>query len=380
MNTVPEWKATVRVPGRVNLIGEHIDYHNLAVLPMAIDRQVEIRYRPRTDRRVRAVSSGRQEISFALNEPIVVGEAGDWGNYVKAAARATQWKWRLAHGADLAVRSTLPAAAGLSSSSALLAGCTLALLGANDIQATFEELMEVLPEGEHFVGTRGGGMDHAAVLGSRTGCALKVEFAPTRATHVPLPPGWSFLVANSLIHAEKSGPAREAYNSRRRAGTRGLAELGFETFADALARYSGAELRERAAGLEEDQRLCFLHVAEEARRVDDAVAAIGRVDEAAFGQLLLDSHASLRDQLRVSCDELNRLVEAAMASGALGARLTGAGFGGCAVVFCRATERERVREGLEERFYGRPAANSILDAEPAAGALELLESESEPLP
>jgi len=374
MVTVPEWTATVRVPGRVNLIGEHIDYHNLAVLPMALDRQLEIRYRPRTDKRVRALSSGRQEISFALNEPIVVGEPGDWGNYVKAAARATQWKWRLACGVDLAVRSSLPAAAGLSSSSALLAGCTLALLSANGLEATFEELMEVLPEGEHFVGTRGGGMDHAAVLGARSGCALKVEFDPPRATPVRLPADWSFLVANSLIHAEKSGPAREAYNSRRRAGTRALAELGFESYAQAIAGHSVEELRQRAAGLETDQRLCFLHVAEEARRVADAIAAIGRADEATFGRLLVESHVSLRDQLRVSCDELNRLVEAAMESGALGARLTGAGFGGCAVVFCRRDQRDAVREGIEQRFYGRGAANSIIDADPAAGALEMLQA------
>jgi galactokinase len=107
--------------------------------------------------------------------------------------------------------------------------------------------------------------------------------------------------------------------------------------------------------------------------VHNAVEALERGDAQRFGSLLLDSHASLRDKLRVSSPALDRLVEAAMASGALGARLTGAGFGGCVVVFCAAAERDRVRGGIIERYYrDQPAfdaANHLIDAEPSAGAL-----------
>src|SRR5205807_8783885 len=128
-------------------------------------------------------------------------------------------------GIDAAVASDLPAAAGLSSSSALLTGLTLALLRANCVHTTFGELMEVLPEAEYFVGTRGGGMDHAAVLASKAGGALLVRFAPVSAINVPIPGGWSFLIAHSLTTAEKSGAVRGAYNARRSAGQRALEML-----------------------------------------------------------------------------------------------------------------------------------------------------------
>lgn len=361
----------IRVPGRVNLIGEHIDYHNLAVLPMALSRRVEIRWRARHDVTVRATSPSYHPREFTLAPDLEAWPAGDWGNYVKAAANAAQWKWKLTRGADLDISSNLPPAAGLSSSSALLTACTLALLQANGIGASFDELMEVLPEGEYFVGTRGGGMDHAAVLAARTGCALLVEFAPARARAVPVPEGWSFLVAHSLTHAEKSGGVREEYNERRWAGTRGRDALGYATFRDALDAEPIDSLTARAASLPTRDRECFLHVATEAARVREAVAALEAADHARFGQLLNESHYSLRDQLRISTPALDRLTEAARESGALGARLTGAGFGGCAVIFCLTPQLDAVRAGITERFYNGDAADHILEAVPSPGALEL---------
>jgi galactokinase len=113
-------------------------------------------------------------------------------------------------GVDAAIVSDLPPAAGLSSSSALLVAFTLSLLRANAAAPTFEELMEVLPEGEHFVGTRGGGMDHAASLASQAGCASLIEFDPLAVRPHAVPPDWAFLVAHSLTVAEKSGAPRAA--------------------------------------------------------------------------------------------------------------------------------------------------------------------------
>lgn len=361
----------IRVPGRVNLIGEHIDYHNLAVLPMALSRRVEVRWRARHDALVCAASAAYPAREFTLAPDLEPWPSGDWGNYVKAAANAALWKWRLARGADLQISADLPPAAGLSSSSALLTACTLALLEANGIRASFDELMEVLPEGEYFVGTRGGGMDHAAVLAARTGCALLVEFAPARAQAVRIPEGWSFLVAHSLGHAEKSGAVREEYNERRWAGTRGLHALGYQTFRDALEAESIDSLSRRAAPLPVRDRECFLHVATEAVRVRQAVDAMQAEDHLSFGRLLNESHYSLRDQLRISTPALDRLTAAARESGALGARLTGAGFGGCAVIFCLAPQLDEVRAGLAVRFYDGDAADHILEAVPSPGALEL---------
>ncbi len=367
--------AVVSVPGRVNLIGEHVDYHNLPVLPMAIERSIRVAYRVRKDRQIHAASTVYGDRAFEWKSQMDASAAGDWVNYVKAAAQAVEGKWRLPFGIDAAVAADLPPAAGLSSSSALLVAFTLALLRANGVQASFEELMEVLPEGEYFVGTRGGGMDHAAVLGGRPGCALLIHFSPVSVMPVPIPQDWAFLVAHSLSTAEKSGALKAEYNSRRTAGAQALARLGFSSFQQALDHQGIEELRRLAASkLDDDmERRCFLHVATEAARVSEAVAALQRADAADFGRILNAGHASLRDQLRVSCPALDALTEAALASGALGARLTGAGFGGCAVVFCHAAERERVAAGLIQRFYAKrsgfdPAVH-LIAAKPSGGAL-----------
>ncbi len=366
----------ISVPGRVNLIGEHIDYHDLPVLPMAIQRRIVIAFRRGPGARIRAFSREYGQREFDWTPRLEAGPPGDWSNYLKAAAQAVASRWGVACGIDAAVVSDLPAAAGLSSSTALLTGFALALLKANGIRAGFEELMDILPEGEQFVGTRGGGMDHAAVLAGQAGAALLVRFAPASASPVPVPRGWAFLIAHSLTSAEKSGAVRAEYNARRTAGTHGLKVLGFASYREAIQRHSFAELTELATRrLEGDEQRCFLHVAGEAFRVQRAAAALEAGDAGAFGQALNESHDSLRDLLRVSCPALDQIVEAARASGALGARLTGAGFGGCAVVFCKAPDRDRVAAGMIERFYSRKQgfdpASHLIAAEPSAGALHV---------
>src|ERR1017187_2684922 len=361
----------VEAPGRVTLVGEHIDYHNLAVLPMALDRRIRVAFRPRRDARIRAVSAGYGAREFEWTAQLAPVARGDWENYLRAAAQAVAGRWGSGKGVDAVVESRLPAAAGLSSSSTLIVAFTLALLKANGLEARFAELMEILPDGEQFVGTRGGGMDHAASLASREGCASLVEFAPLSVRHISLPDGWSFLVAHSLQTAEKSGSAREEYNLRRAGGTTALARLGFASYREALLVAVEAANR-LEPGPERD---AFLHVTSEALRVRAAVAAMERDDAVAFGRLLLESHASLRDQLRVSCPILNELVGVAMESGALGARLTGAGFGGCVVVLCRSAVRAAVRRGLVDRFYaGRIGFDErvhLMDVRPSPGALHL---------
>jgi galactokinase len=360
------WR-TVWAPGRVNLIGEHIDYHGLPVLQIALDRRVCVEYRPRADRRIHAQSAGYETREFEWTADLAPVAAGDWENYLRAAARTAAARWRVTHGIDAVVTSDLPAAAGLSSSSALLVAFTLALLETNGVRPSFEELMGVLPDGEQFVGTRGGAMDHAAALASRAGCASLIEFAPLAVRHIPVPEDWSFLVAHSLHTAEKSGAAREEYNLRRAAGTTALERLGLKTYREAVP-----EMAERLEpGRERD---AFLHVATEARRVRAAVEAMEQRDAAGFGRLLLKSHASLRDRLRVSCNALDQLVDEAMSAGALGARVTGAGFGGCAVVFCRKRDVESVRERLLLDVYlGRPEfdeSQHLFEAHAGPGALQ----------
>ena len=359
----------ISVPGRVNLIGEHIDYHDLPVLPMAIQRRVSITFQNRNDRLIHATSPGYRERQFSLADPALFAP-GDWGNYLKAAVQMIGRRWTLAHGIDAAVTSDLPVAAGLSSSSALLTGFALALLRANGIQPPISELMELLPEGEQFVGTRGGGMDHAAVLASQAGCALLVQFAPFKFEPIPIPQGWAFLVAHSLTVAEKSGGVKAEYNARRTAGLNALQALGFPSFRAALEAGCPEKL---ASDLTGDGRAAFLHVTSEAQRVDLAVEALRNNNIERFGELLSASHASLRDRLRVSNTALDELVECAVQAGALAARLTGAGFGGCAIILCRSSELDCIRERLTETFYrqrpGFDPANHLLTTEPSPGAV-----------
>ncbi len=366
--------SLVAVPGRVNLIGEHIDYHNLPVLPMAMERQVRIAFRPREDATIRAVSEHFGEREFQWDVTLQPSEAGDWVNYIKAAAQAVSVKWNAGLGIDAAVVSDLPAAAGLSSSSALLAAFTLALLEANGIHPNFEQLMEVLPEGEYFVGTRGGGMDHAAVLRAEPGAALLVGFDPLQATPIAIPEAWGFLVAHSLVTAEKSGAARLEYNARRAAGTRALSQLGMNSYSDAIERHSFEELKLLAAEHLDDEELrCFLHVVGEALRVEAAVESLRDADAEEFGELINASHESLRYLLRVSCPAVDELAEAARQAGAFGARLTGAGFGGCVVIAAYKADLEGIAEELVRGYYSRRKGfhreQHLIWAEPAAGAL-----------
>jgi galactokinase len=351
VNAMTREGFVVEAPGRVNLIGEHIDYHGLPVLPIALQRRVRVNFQPRADRRIHAVSPpyGAREFEWAADlAPI---EHGDWENYLRAAARvARTFLPDDRVGIDAEITSDLPAAAGLSSSSALIVAMTLALLRANGRRPAFEELMDVLPDGEQFVGTRGGGMDHAASLASRAGCASLIGFNPVTIRHIPIPAGWGFLVANSMVRAEKSGAAREEYNARRNATMTAREKIA-----------TGEPLTDL-------EREAYRHVTTEAQRVAGAVVAMERDDAAAFGKLLLESHESLRDRLRVSCPALDRLVEASIQSGASGARLTGAGFGGCAVVFAKRADLDKVREALIEKFYGGDDAH-VFEAVAGDGAL-----------
>ena len=365
----------ISAPGRVNLIGEHIDYHGLPVLPMAMRQAVRIAFQARGDCGIRVSSlDGFGSREFEWTAGLGCAPSGDWENYVRAAAQAVGGKWGVGRGMDAVVTSDVPPAAGLSSSSALLVAVALCLLRVNHREATFEELMEILPDGEQFVGTRGGGMDHAAILASRPGCASLIAFDPPSVRPIPIPREWAFLVMHSLESAEKSGGLREQYNARRRAGTTALQHLGLASYRRAIDDYAAEQLAAMAERLEAGaERDSFLHVTGESQRVTAAVGAMERADSVRFGEMLNQSHASLRDKLKVSSPALDQVVEAAMRSGALGARLTGAGFGGCAVAFCLKGDLEGLRAGVRESYYAGRAdfheERHLISVEAGAGAL-----------
>jgi galactokinase len=367
----------------VNLIGDHIDYAGLSVLPMAIQRQVHAAARPRADRTVRVanVDPGFGPRAFEISPDVLPGPRGDWGNYVQAAIVHLERHYGKLRGFDALIDSTLPVAAGLSSSSAMVILGALSALAASGIQLPPLELAHELAEAERYVGTRGGGMDQAICLGARAGCASRVDFDPLALTPVAVPPRWRFVIASSLVRAEKAGAARTAYNTRRRdveqavrAVARELRDAEAVTPRQLLRAYPTEDLIEMATRvLPEVPQRRLRHVLTEAARVHRAVAALESEDASLFGDLMYRSHESLRDDFDVSCPELDRLVELAAAGGADGARLTGAGFGGSAVILCDVDRTQDVLRALVDQFYDGRCRGDALDdalfvAEPSAGA------------
>ena len=371
-----------RAPGRVNLIGEHTDYNGLPVFPMALQRNVAYLVRPRSDARVQLVNReeryGARE--FAISAAIEPFAQGDWGNYVKAAAQMLASRFPIRRGFDAAVDGNVPLAAGLSSSSATLVGALLALMHVNELEIPLAELQDLAAQAERYVGVAGGGMDQAISLGGRAGHALVIDFAPVRMQPTPMPSDWRFVVSNTLVMAEKSGAAREAYNARTRECREALAGFLAHPGAAGLPRSYYAlvhevplerllEIAARALdGLHEKR---FRHVVSEGARVERARRAMARGAAAEFGELMNASHASLREDYEVSSSELDELVAIAREAGALGARLTGAGFGGCSVALCLEPDAPRVVEALRRRYYAqRPAfaGEAVFVAEASDGA------------
>ncbi len=374
----------VRAPGRVNLIGEHIDYNGLSVLPMAIQRWVTLLFRPRDGAIVRVANTDKEypTRAFALSEAIEPYPEGDWGNYLKAAGQGLVQRFGNLSGYDAVMTSSIPAAAGLSSSSALTVASALPLAQVNQLQVDRVELAELLAHAERYVGIQSGGMDQAVCLGGTRGAALRVDFAPLQLTTIPVPDSITFVVASSMLPAEKSGAAGEIYNRRtrecREALQAVLRHLGaarrVDSYRGLLDRVDTAELLDAGeAALEGDLRRRFRHVVSEARRVHLAEAALAAGELAELGWLLNESHASLRDDYQVSCAELDELTELAGAGGAAGARLTGAGLGGCIVAVCAADRASQVVERLSEDFYRSRNSGSDLNehlfiAEASGGA------------
>jgi N-acetylgalactosamine kinase len=393
----------VRAPGRVNLLGEHTDYNGLPVLPLAIDRSVMMAVAPREDRTIRLFNASAQFTprTYELSETIPPYADGDWGNYSKAAAQglAPHCGTQLQRGADLLVDGNIPSGAGLSSSSALVVANALALLAANEIDIPYETLAELLPLAERYVGTLSGGMDQATSLLAQAGHALRIDFFPLRVRTVPLPAGYSIIVCHSLVQAEKSGAAKHAYNLRviecrlacqvleRLLGTgvpRRLNTLGdlavlfphrplldFLPYLTAQLPQSLSEiaaligtnperLREECGAV--GDRFALLrrtrHVLSEAQRVEQGELALRDGDGLAFGQLMDASHRSCRDDYEISCPELEELVRIAKEAGAVGARLTGAGFGGCTVNLVAETEVPGFLTRIDRAFYRSRLAHS----------------------
>ena len=377
-----------RAPGRVNLIGEHTDYNGLPVLPMALQREVRVVLTPREDGLVRLANTEAEfaEGEFELGVAIEPGPTGHWGNYVKAPAQELARRFAIFKGFDGVLSSDVPVASGLSSSSALVNAVGLALAEINQVGLDALALADLMADAERYTGTRGGGMDQAISMAARAGHAARIDFNPLRLRHVPVPEDWRFVVADTGVRAEKSGPAQATYNRRR-----AECEAALEAVSAALVRTR--RLRRPAEGfqallrtvhddevLETAERVLdatlvkrFRHVVTENARVLKAQDLLSQADHSGFGTLMDASHGSLRTDYNVSSAELDELVALAKEGGASGARLTGAGFGGCIVALASMATVDEVLETLVAEYYEPRKMADRLDqrlflAEPSDGA------------
>jgi galactokinase len=314
-----------RAPGRVNLIGEHTDYNDGFVLPMAIDPAVWIALRPRTDRRVSVCSLYFDDLrEFGVDD---LAEAGDeWIEYVRGMAWALREQGYTLEGWEGVMVSDVPVGAGLSSSAALELAAARAFTAVSELPWKPREMALLAQRAENqWVGVNCGIMDQMISAAGEAGHALLIDCRSLETRAVPLPPGTSVVILDT---ATRRGLVDSAYNERRSRCEAAAAFLGV----DALRDVELESFESRAGAMDPLTRRRARHVITENERTLEAAAALERGDAAAMGRLMNASHRSLRDDFEVSRRELDAIVELAQAQeGCFGARMTGAGFGGCAV-------------------------------------------------
>lgn len=391
-----------RAPGRVNIIGEHTDYNHCPVLPCAVDRDIIAVFTPRTDGKIIVADFidkyGNREFQIAGEIPPF--PSGNWGNYIKAAVQGLHNEGVLnldnsdTKGFSMMMHSTIPEAAGMSSSSAMVVLSAIVTLHINNKEVTPLDLAEMMARAERYTGTQGGGMDQAAILLGHKGSALKIDFAPLKCETTPFPEEYQILVAHSTIMAPKTKEVMDKYNRRsiecrlaagvisnfeQKNGKKGITYLGELTpdypFSKALKKegYTLVQLQ-KILGMKEselNEKYCqrkdgtifpepeggFLlykrafHVISEWKRVEESAQMLREGNIKALGKLMYASHDSCRDNHEISCSELDLLVNCGKKLNNPGCRLTGAGFGGCTVHISHEDELDCYIEGLKNCFY-----------------------------
>ena len=336
-------------PGRVNLIGEHTDYNDGFVLPIAIDSRTYVAAAPREDRRFRAYSAEMGEaIEFDLDGP-GAPRRGVWGDYVEGTARSLDKRIMPVSGADLWIESTIPPGAGLSSSAALEVAVGYALLRLKEpTEPDRRKLALAAQAAEHeYVGTLCGIMDQFIVALAQRDHALLIDCRSLEARPVALRLGsLRIVICDTTVRHQL---AASEYNQRRAECLKGVTALSRLDPSIRSLRDVSEELLSRGAELlqRETYRRC-LHVVRETARTLEAASALEAGDFSAVGALMTASHASLRDDYEVSCRELDVVVETALAvPGVYGARMTGGGFGGSAIALVEESAIPLLEERVE---------------------------------
>ncbi|MFI6940278.1 galactokinase [Streptomyces sp. NPDC050418] len=337
------WEA----PGRVNLIGEHTDYNDGFVMPFALPHTAVAAFGRRTDTAVRAHSADLPGEAVVVSDPAPGASAG-WADYVAGVVWALRDAGHAVGGVDVHLSSTVPTGAGLSSSAALEVVVALALNDLFSLGLERQQLARLCQRAENvYVGAPTGIMDQTASACCTAGHALFLDTRDLSRRQVPFDLaslGLRLLVVDTQVeHAHSEGE----YGKRRAGCEAGAAELGVTALRDVPV----AELPAALDRLSSDEvRALVRHVVTENDRVERVIALLDAGDVRAIGPLLVEGHASLRDDFRVSCRELDLVVETAVAAGALGARMTGGGFGGSAIVLVEDTLADQVTKAVTEAF------------------------------
>ncbi|MES9809858.1 galactokinase [Streptomyces cinereoruber] len=365
-------------PGRVNLIGEYTDFNDGFVLPLALPHTAVAAVSRRDDGVLRLhsadVDGGIVQLDTDTLEPL---SGGGWAAYPAGVVWALREAGHPVTGADVHLASTVPTGAGLSSSAALEVVTALALNDLFGLGLSRPELARIAQRAENaFVGVPCGIMDQMASACALEGHALHLDTRDLSYRQVPFDPaaeGLTLLVVDTRVkHALGDG----AYAERRAGCEAGARALGVR----ALREVDAARLPDALARLDDETvRRYVRHVVSDNARVERVIALLDAGDPRAVGPVLTEGHASLRDDLRVSCPELDLVVEAANAAGALGARMTGGGFGGSAVVLVGTDRAEKVAAAVEKAFAAAGhAAPGVFPAVPSAGARRVRGAEASP--
>ncbi|XP_023240085.1 N-acetylgalactosamine kinase-like [Centruroides sculpturatus] len=414
----------VRVPGRVNIIGEHIDYCGYSVLPMAIEQDIVVAVVANKNNRLNLTNVDQDfysDFSTATDALKIDRSTLEWHNYFLCGFQGIieEYSLKLPLGMDVALQGTVPPSSGLSSSSALVCCAALATAYINSISISKLEIASLCAKSERYIGTQGGGMDQAIAFLAEKGSAKLIEFNPLRATDVHLPAEAAFVIANSCVEMNKA--ATSHYNTRvvechlaaqiiakdnnlewntfKKLGdvqkALGVSLEKMPELVDSSLHeqcYTRKELYEIFHYSPQEFERIFLtdntihlqefklyqramHVYKEAHRVIcfKTIAEKRSNVLTDLGELMNESHASCRDMYECSHPQLDKLVKISIGAGALGSRLTGAGWGGCSVSLVPKSKINQYIEEVKEKFYSNlnkgNLENVIFATQPGGGAV-----------
>lgn len=358
--------VVARAPGRVNLIGEHTDYNQGFVLPIAIDRAVWLAARARPDRRV-AVSSLDFDETAAFDLDNLRRGGPAWSEYVKGVAWSLEREGHRLSGWEGVLAGDVPVGAGLSSSAALELAIARVFASLSALPWEPASIARLAQRAENeWVGVRCGIMDQMVSAAGRRGHALLIDCRSLALETVPLPPSTVIVVMDT---ATRRGLVESAYNERRAQCEAAALALGRRALRDV----SEDELERQASKLTDVHLRRARHVVTEDARTLEAAAAMRQGDAERLGRLMKASHDSLRDDFEVSSPELNTMVAcASQEPGCLGARMTGAGFGGSAVALVQAEAAQRFCERVAADYQAATGLQPDLTVTQAADGASLV--------